>query len=360
VPAALLARGLEFKAIAFRELVGAASGGVVAVVLAFRGWGAGALVAQMLTGAAVGAVLLWVASRFRPRFIFSRRHAAELVRFGAMMIGIEVTNFANVRFQDLVVGYVLGPVALGYFTIAMRVLWLINRAFGGVANAVGLPTFSRMEGDRTRLSAGVVRVTRLVALVALPCFAGLSIVAAPAVELIFGPKWLPAAPLLMILSLIGPLQCLLMPSEQAVIAAGRPGAVLAIKAAFAIMGVGILLAAVQWGVIAVSLAYVVRGYLLLLPMFLWLVAITIGVRPHDWLGAAARPALASAIMAILVLGTMRFVLQEVEPLAVIVLSVAMGVTSYIACLLLIARGEVMNSIAYLKAVWFQSRPEPLS
>jgi PST family polysaccharide transporter len=75
----LFQREMRFRALAIRETLAVLVGGVLGLVLALRGAGVWALVAQQLGFAVTQLVLLWAMSTWRPRFRFSRSHAVSLV-----------------------------------------------------------------------------------------------------------------------------------------------------------------------------------------------------------------------------------------------------------------------------------------
>ncbi len=75
----LFFRDMDFRRPAIRALIGNLIGGIVGVVMAFRGWDVWSLIGQQLAGAFAGAVFLWTASTWRPNLSFSLRHLRELM-----------------------------------------------------------------------------------------------------------------------------------------------------------------------------------------------------------------------------------------------------------------------------------------
>ena len=68
---ALLTRSMEWRRLEVREIASVGAGSVLAVALAFAGFGAWAIVGQFLCSGVVSAILLWTISTWRPRFLFS-------------------------------------------------------------------------------------------------------------------------------------------------------------------------------------------------------------------------------------------------------------------------------------------------
>ena len=122
VQQAILERRLAFKSLAIRSLIAVIIGGIVGIVMAFLNFGVWSLVAQQLTNSLVQVLVLWRVSDWRPRLQFSAKHAKELFAFGVNISAFNIINFFNRRADDLLIGYFLGPVALGYYSVAYRLL----------------------------------------------------------------------------------------------------------------------------------------------------------------------------------------------------------------------------------------------
>jgi len=195
----LLDRTMQFRVQAIRHLVATAVAGGIAVALAFAGAGVWALVSQQLVLEAVTVVLLWRLSPWRPRFRFSTASLRDLVPFGVRMSTIRLTQFAMTNADNFFVGIVFGPVALGFYVIAYRMFSVLNDLFIMVINRVALATFSRLQHDRDRVNRAFYRASRMGSLITLPAYVGLALLARQVIALLFGPRWLPSAPLLSVL-----------------------------------------------------------------------------------------------------------------------------------------------------------------
>jgi O-antigen/teichoic acid export membrane protein len=83
------------------------------------------------------------------------------------------------------------------YTVALHLRRLLTTAFGEVL----FPVFARWQGmgDEARIAAGFVAATRYLAMLACPLAVGGLLFAEPAIRLLFGPAYVPAAPVLAIL-----------------------------------------------------------------------------------------------------------------------------------------------------------------
>jgi O-antigen/teichoic acid export membrane protein len=202
VQLALFQREMRFRALAVRETVAVFVGGVLGVVLAVRGAGVWALVAQQLGFAVTQLVLLWGMSTWRPRFRFSRSHARDLVGFSSGVFLSNLGGFINRRADALLMGIFFGPVSVGLYRLADRfsdnVLELTMRPIGYVS----LPFFSRLQNDRPALREAVARCVRTTLFLTVPAMAAMAACSGFLMAVI-GSEWEPAADVLKLLAFVG-------------------------------------------------------------------------------------------------------------------------------------------------------------
>lgn len=196
----LLDRQMQFRIQAIRRLIATAVAGAAAITLAFAGAGVWALVAQQLALEAATVVLLWRLSSWRPRFRASTVCLRDLFPFGVRMSAIRVTQFAMTNADNFFIGIVFGKVALGYYVIAYRIFGVLNDLLIMVINRVALATFSRLQHDRDRVNGAFYRASRIGSVITLPAYVGLALLARQVIVLLFGPRWIPSAPLLAVLT----------------------------------------------------------------------------------------------------------------------------------------------------------------
>ena len=96
-----LKKQLEFKKIATISIVSAVLSVVIAIILAYRGWGVWSLVIQQLFVSFFNTVLLWVYGQWVPLFIFSKKSFKELFNFGSFKYsGIQLYFFNRIAYNE--------------------------------------------------------------------------------------------------------------------------------------------------------------------------------------------------------------------------------------------------------------------
>jgi PST family polysaccharide transporter len=327
---AILQRELAFDRLAKRSLLANAAGGIAGVVAAFLGLGVWSLVIQALTNGTVGTLALWDVSSWRPTFRFSIRHFQDLFGFSVHVLGNNLANVVNRRADDFLIGWLLGPVALGYYTIAYSLpLKNLMGLLVDVINRVAFPAFARVQSDPARMRRGLYAATRYTSLIAFPSFLGLMVVAPELVATVYGPKWSPSIPVMQVLCLIGILHSVYYYNGAILLAAGKANWRLWLTMINAVANIIAFTIAVRWGIVAVAAAYVIRGYALS-PLQLWPVHRLIGIDIGEYLRQLVYPLVGSAIM----VGSIVMMKQLVPPVLPVPVQlfayVSVGIAVYVA------------------------------
>jgi len=309
---ALLKRQLAFKALAVRAILAKFAGGAVGIAMAFLGFGVWSLVAQILIDGTVAAIVLWLASDWRPGLRFSRSCFTELFLFGVNSVGFRVLNFFNRRSDDLLIGYFLGPTALGYYTVAYKILLTLTKLLIYVVDSVAFPAFSRLQADLGQMRRAFYKAIQFTSLVAFPVFVGVSLLAHEIILGLYGQKWSAAIPVMQILALVGVLHSVLFFNYAVMLACGRPAWRLGIILLNAVANVIAFMLVVRWGIVAVAAAYVIIGYLLW-PVSLGAVKRLIQINLKDYFQLYLVPVAGCIIMSLVVF-SFKYMLDDLLPL----------------------------------------------
>ncbi len=332
---AIFQRNLDFKPLAIRELLAVCVGGIVGVTMAFMGFGVWSLVSQQLVNGLVKVLVLWSASNWRPRFKFSPKHFHELFCFGINVVGTQILNFVNRRSDDLLISYFLGPVALGYYSVAYRLLLIITQLLTGVINQVAMPAFSRLQQEPEKLKNAFYKVTQLTSLISFPAFLGMAALAPELVRVLFGEQWLPSIPVMQVLAFIGIVHSVTYFNGTVITAMGKPSWKLKLSFMHSVANVIGFAIAVRWGIVAVAAVYVIRSYLLT-PVDLWFIRKLIGIRLTVYLRQYVIP-LTGVLGMTIVIFTARELLKNLINLQILLaVCIVLGAVTYAVLIVLLA------------------------
>lgn len=336
-PAALLQRDFGFKRLTQRRVIANLLGGVVGVVVAVLGGGVWAIVAQSLTSAAIGVVVLWVVLPWRPRLRVSWRAVRDLRTVGLSVIGIQLFAFVNAQADKFVIGAFISPTALGYYYVGTRIITILSDVQTAVIQSVSLTALSKVQDDLPRFRRAFLSLTGVSAAIGVFTYATFAALAPVLVPLVFGTQWERSVLIAQVLCVMGALNSVLVFDRTALIAVGRSQLALLITAVQCVVGVAAVLVAVPWGIVAVAVAVTARQYLvwplrlralrralgLSLPTYLWrwggpavaglavfgvLTAVLVLLPPIEGLWAQLGVAAGGGLVALALYGGLGFVL----------------------------------------------------
>ncbi len=297
VQQALFERRMQYRVLAIREFAASCAGGVVGVGLALYGAGVWSLVGWFLAERTAAVVVLWSASPWRPGRQITRRHFMDLFSFGIHLVGSNLLDYVNRRADNLIIGYALGPAALGFYDVAYKLYTAGVDLVTQTVSSVAFSAFSKLQDRRDQMRDAFYKGTQTASIVAFPAFLGAAAIAPDLIPLVFGAKWVPdSVHVFQVLALVGGLHALFYFNPAVLLACNKPQWRLGLNVMNATANVIAYTIAVQFGVVAVAAAFVGRAYLLA-PVELWMLRRLIDVRTRTYLRNMAVPAVAAGAMA---------------------------------------------------------------
>jgi PST family polysaccharide transporter len=255
VQQAILTKAMNFRALMVRDLGAVLSSGIVGIVCAIRGLGVWSLVAQTLTYTIVNNLLLWIFSRWRPQFTFSRLAIGDIFHFSANMTGFQFVNYFARNVDHLIIGKFLGAQALGYYTLAYKLMLLPLQNSTWVINKVMFPAFSRIQDQLEKVQENYLKLLKAVALLVFPGMALFHVLASDLVSLVYGDQWQPTVALIEILCFCGMAQSISSLGGVIYLSRGKADVQFKLMLVSASVLSLILLSVVTEGVEVVALAY---------------------------------------------------------------------------------------------------------
>lgn len=333
VPAALLSRDLRFRDLAIRQVVATLLSVVVAVVLAFAGAGVWALVAQTLVRVVVAAVILWWRTDFRPCAVFSPSEARSMAAFGSKSLFVQLGNAFRTQGESFVIGIVIGTVALGYWTIASRLVNVVVELCSSAVGIVAQPVFAQMQDDRSRLGRAFERALSASTLVLVPVIIAMSLVSRDLVPLLFGPQWVVSADIAAVLAVATLFLVLGNVPRSALIATGFIGTELALTLVTVVGQVAVVLVLAERGLLAVA-AGLTAFAILLWPVRIVIVRLVLGISV-----ATSAQSLALLLAGGLAAGAVLLVDLNAEPTGLVRVAIVLvlGGAVYVGAAWLLAR-----------------------
>ncbi len=216
----LLRRNMDFRNLALLRGAALLIGGAVGVTMALRGFGVWALVGQQLVGSALATAVMWKVSDWRPRLFFSWRRARSLFGFSGGMLASQLGVYAARQADVIVMGIIFGPVAVGLYSLANRIIESLLEVLTRSIQSVSLPHFCSLQDDAPGLRAAVLSCIRLSATITIPAMTLLALTSDHLIILL-GDQWAPTATLLRIVVFIGIVKSVTLFCDPLLTAKGR-------------------------------------------------------------------------------------------------------------------------------------------
>lgn len=344
VQSALLSRNLQFHQLTKIGIASSVLSGAAGIGVALAGGGIWALGAQMVVQAVVNSAGAWIVSPWRPSLHRRFQTIRSLFNFGAWVSVGLLLEVLYTQGSALLIGKLYGVRDLGFYNRAMSTQLLPSNILAQIVSRIALPLFASRAAEPDALQRGLKMAIGLAMMLNLPAMVGLAILAPEVVVVLFGAKWLPAAPILSILALSGILLPLHNINLQMVLAQGHTRVFLRNEIAKKTIGVTCMLVGSMFGI--VGLAYSQVAYSLL--------AAIVNTRPsHVSLGyglVSQMRDLSGIFLAALVMAAGLFFLKaalDLEPLPTLLVCTAAGGLLYLATGLLVRSASFMDALSLL-------------
>lgn len=338
---AWLARAMHFRALAIRSTLSVVCGGVVGLGMALAGYDLWSLVGQQLTINLFNIVTLWASTPYRPRPIVTLAALRDLwqrVRHISMSaVWNAIASDADLFFASAW----FGPAVAGVYNAAKRIMLSANLMLVNAISSVALPTLASIGEQRARGRAFLGGLTAA-SLVTAPAFAGLAAASPFVVDVLLGPRWHAAAPILAALAVSGYLLSLGQFATMTLLVERRTHLDSFTSALAAAATVVAMLFAAPHGPVALACAFSVAT-LVVLPVRMRFALTALGLGWGALLRALA-PSAGAALLMMTGLIALRPLLDERLPrVAGLAVLIALGLGAYVALLRLLAPGLFRSS-----------------
>lgn len=248
----LMTREMQFVRFSVTHIIAVTVGAGVTLWLAANGWSALSMPWGATAGSAVGAlVALCLVGRHRA----GRPGVAEWRRvwsFGSSLLTANLIANVCARAPDLLLARFSGIAATGLYNRAAGLVDVFNNSVLVSYQRVMQTLFAQNRDALGDFRDAYVRSVAVITGLVWPAYTGLGVLAAPVISLLYGPKWVAAAPALSLICAAGVIGTALSAPSQALIAAGEERRLPRLEAMRGVVAVALFTAAAPFGIAAAA------------------------------------------------------------------------------------------------------------
>lgn len=194
-----LRRKMNFKIISITNIIAAIISGIIALFMAYNGYGVWSLIWQLLINELLSNILIFILSKFKFSLYFDFLKIKELWNFSSKIF---LSGFIDTVFNtidSLLIGKVLNTATLGYYSRAQSLERFSTRYTSGSLSSVLLPSLSSIQNNESKFNHAIINVSQLFLFTSLLLCGIIFVSSKEIVLLLFGNKWSEAIPYLKII-----------------------------------------------------------------------------------------------------------------------------------------------------------------
>ncbi len=350
VPRAEMERGFRFGQLARIDLCAALLGGGTLAVLAVLGYGVWSLVWGYVVRSAVLGIGPWIFCPPVQSHRFALQDAKDLLGFGTKWVGARLVGYAQQNLDYLLIGRFLGSGALGYYSLAYRLIAFPQVRLVQVVSKVTFPAFSALQTDLPRLRRAYLSTITYIALLVFPIMAGFYVLADPVIVLVYGADKAQASGVLQLLSPAGAARSVAGAVGLIFLSMGRTGLALIWNVGGALFMLGAVWVGVAGGIEGVALAVSV-GAVVLTGVSQEIANRIVGLRFGNYLKALRSAVLCSGVMMVGV-GIGKWLIGGAfSALLLMVVCTGLGGLIYLAALRVLTPGTYGEALDLVRLSW---------
>jgi len=219
-PNILLRKRMEFKSFSIAQMISMAIANIIAVIMAFYGFGVWSLVWRLIIQSTLFGMLSFYYGQWlpgKPQF----KGIKPLFKFGINMLGAQMVYFFAENMIGLLTGRFLGKETMGLFNIAFNLAIVPATKIQSVLTNVLTPGFAKIQYHIEKFRINYTKALHLTSILFIPFMVMLMAISNNLIPALYGNKWQEAGDFLLLLSLVGLLRGLSHIMRSAIIAKGK-------------------------------------------------------------------------------------------------------------------------------------------
>ena len=242
--------------------------GIVAIIMAFSGFGVWSLVIQGIASSLLSVTILNLLFKWKIRYRFSKISFSYLWSFGNKLLASGLLDTIYSNLSQIVIGRVYSSYDLGQYQRASSYNNIFSRTLTGTIQRVSYPALSKLQNEPERMRSAYRKLIKFSTMLSCAGCLCLAATAKPLIVLLIGEKWLPCVEYMQIIcfsALLYPVHALNLKVLQVI---GRSDLFLRLEIIKKIVGASTILfgvfisikAMLIWGIFTSYICFGINAY----------------------------------------------------------------------------------------------------
>ncbi len=259
VQQAYVSRNLIFKKFFYATLTGIIGSAFVGILMAYKGYGAWAIVTQMLINSTVDTLILWLIVGWRPKLMFSWKRLKTLLSYGWKLLISSLIDTCYNKARELIIGKVYHASDLAYYNKGEQLPSNIVINICTAIDSVLFPTMSLHQDNVEQVKGMTKKAIRVSTFFILPSMVGAAICSDTIIRVLFTEKWISCSMYLKIFCITYAFYPIHTANLNAMKALGKSDVYLKLEVVKKIVGVTFLLISIQHGPWGIAISCLLAG-----------------------------------------------------------------------------------------------------
>jgi len=190
----LFTKAIDFKRLAFSNIIALVCSGTLSLLLAWKGYGVWVLVMQPLSVIFVKNICLWSLSSWRPTLVYSKNSIKDLWKYSSKLLASSTLSVICKNLYASLIGKYYPIEQAGFYSNANKYAEISFQTVIPAISTTVYPAMSNLQDEPEQLKKAFRKTVRVSSFVFFPVMLGLIVAAEPLILTVFGTKWLSIVP----------------------------------------------------------------------------------------------------------------------------------------------------------------------
>jgi len=266
---ALLKRNMAFVSVAIVEIAATFISTVLAICLAWQGWGYWSLVSRPIILGLISTLGVWLFCRWRPGRPVRKSGVRPMLKFGANTLIGYLFDYITLNLDKTLIGRKYGSDQIGYYQRAVYLSKFASDTLTMSLTNVAVATLSKLRDEPDEYRRFYLKGLSIISFVGMPISIFMFIMSRDIVNVILGPNWDQTATIFSALGLSTGMYLIYNTNGWLHISLGRSDRFKKWAIFAAVIYLVAILIGLAIGVMGVAIAYTTATFLLMIPCLLY-------------------------------------------------------------------------------------------